>query len=62
MSIDEDLVIVASGDGSPRQSGEERDSLLQVHSGQLTIIQRGIPHTNLLLVHLLDERKKLPVN
>ncbi|KAM6489041.1 hypothetical protein JOM56_015453 [Amanita muscaria] len=48
MSIDEDLVIVksevhASGDGSPRQSGEERDLLLQVHSGQLTIIQCGIP-------------------
>lgn len=48
MSIDEDFIIVepevhASGDGSPRQSGEERDSLLQAHSGQPTIIQRGIP-------------------
>jgi hypothetical protein len=37
LSIDQDYVVVddthVPGDGSPRHSGEERDSLLQAHTG-----------------------------
>lgn len=51
LSIDQDYVVVddthVPGDGSPRHSGEERDSLLQAHTG--------------VLVPLMEPRYQRPV-